>query len=546
VFNPYEKKEVNMSLHITNKIWIFIIMMLLAFIMSDHLPGQNKLKYEVRVESIIVPVFAIDAKGNPVNDLNKDDLEFFVNGKTIDFHFFPIQFTYETENQTITHKAAKNMPLKRPRNRVIIFIVDTMFNSKMGLRRSQDIIKKMLSENFKNDTCLIFENSPGGGIRLIAGPEKNKAIIIKGMSSLRVQPEKYKQFLFKDPDDPTLPEFLKNPIDKGPVDPKFQAMVNNIEDLEKARYKYAARRFGYAISKFKYILKTVKEPKLIFLISEGIAKGALYKNYKSSLPSSGSALSSLMANPSPGTSSRLNPFLFKYFKRISRAVNAGGTVLYTINPQPVTITTMLDTFNSGEISLKYLASESGGRYFAGQDVSSISREIKKTTAAYYEISFAITPEMGSTYNLDIRSKREGITVFSPHISEKMINYDEMGFTEKKIYALDVAIGGGWSRTVGKTQIVAHQCIKSRQRKNKIIGTYEINLPDHMKNKPIDIFVLTKDKNNQIYIAKNYTQKAKDNLKIKINHKKETGFSFVIIEPSTTSSIYGGEKMIRRY
>jgi hypothetical protein len=128
----------------------------------------------------------------------------------------------------------------------------------------------------------------------------------------------------------------------------------------------------------------------------------------------------------------------------------------------------------------------------------------------------------------------------------MINYDEMGFTEKKIYALDVAIGGGWSRTVGKTQIVAHQCIKSRQRKNKIIGTYEINLPDHMKNKPIDIFVLTKDKNNQIYIAKNYTQKAKDNLKIKINHKKETGFSFVIIEPSTTSSIYGGEKMIRRY
>ena len=49
--------------------------------------ADEPLKYNVSVEALTFPVFAVDAQGNPVFDLKKEDINFSINGKTMDFQF---------------------------------------------------------------------------------------------------------------------------------------------------------------------------------------------------------------------------------------------------------------------------------------------------------------------------------------------------------------------------------------------------------------------------------------------------------------------------
>ena len=68
---------------------ILIFLFLLLFCASD-LPAQaqaqakddqERLKYQVSVEAQLVPIFAVDKKGNPVFDLKPDELILYADGK---------------------------------------------------------------------------------------------------------------------------------------------------------------------------------------------------------------------------------------------------------------------------------------------------------------------------------------------------------------------------------------------------------------------------------------------------------------------------------
>jgi VWFA-related protein len=490
------------------------------------LDAQDDLSYKVTVSNMMIPVFAVDTKGNPVYDLDKSELDLFVNGRAVQFRFFPFVFEDPADDSESTAMQG-SLPRTKAFKRVVFVIIDAMFNSKKGLKRSKQLVKKLVTESFRGDTFVILENSPGGGLRHIAGPERDREKILEGVASLNAYPERYKEFLFKSPGNTNLPERAHDSIHAIRSAYYLQRLTRTAEAVEKDRYRERVKQFGYAVSRFKYALKTISGPKVVFLISEGIAKGAFSHSYKA-------------GRRGISSESMVKPFLLKYFEGFVDAVNSGGSVLYTVNPRSVTVSTMLDTENSGDFSLKYMSAKSGGKYFSGQDIQTVADEIKNTTKAYYELAFPLPPEMDDKSVIDVKCKRKGVVLFNPRLTERETPYKQMEPAQKRVFALDVVTGGSWSRIRADIEEAGHTRLKTTKKKGKTVYTLAVDIPREMQNRDVDIFVLEMNKKTKNHLVRNFTRQAKEREILEIETGKGNDFFFVIVDPASTRTIYGGE------
>ena len=439
---------------IQNKSIKHVVMVFFLLFVSLCLSAQDPLEYKISVESMLVPLFVVDKAGNPVYDLTKEDLTLFVNGKPIKItHLF--QYIFQYDKEIISKKIIKGTKspeiIKKP-GRVIFIIIDGTYNSMPGLKRSKEIALKLIQEGIEGDLFIIIKNTPGGGLKHIAGPDGRRSDLIKKIKKIPTYTTIWTRDLHSTND-------LTN-IKGG------QAWRRGYEArrrlVEKREYKNMVKRYSQTLSQLKYALKTITKPKIVFLISEGIADGA----FRGPEEPEGSPIL---------PDKKYNLFLFNHLKDIVKAVNHGGSVLYTINPQD--IIKSVDKGATGEMSLGYLARESGGKYFAGSDVEKIVKSIKKTTAAYYELSFDFKPRLNEKLDLVVKCNRKGIRVHTLVQFEPNKPFIKMELVQKKLFALNIVTGGSWSRMVGNVTKIKARNIKKEKIKDKINVTFNMEIPD---------------------------------------------------------------------
>ena len=102
-----------------------------------------------------------------------------------------------------------------------------------------------------------------------------------------------------------------------------------------------------------FFLKTISKPKIVFLISEGVQRGAILDFVNKEVAG----------------------LLLKYLKIVAQSVNEGGSILYAVNPRKVEYENFREDDASVELSLSIIARESGGKYFEGSDPVVIAKEI---------------------------------------------------------------------------------------------------------------------------------------------------------------------------
>jgi len=51
---------------------------------------------------------------------------------------------------------------------------------------------------------------------------------------------------------------------------------------------------------------------------------------------------------------------------------------------------------------------SNAKCIYGSDVDDVLKQVKNNTAAYYELAFYITPELGENFRIKIKCKRKGV------------------------------------------------------------------------------------------------------------------------------------------
>lgn len=501
---------------------------------------QEPLSYKISVNVKLLPVFALDKKGNPVFDLEKEEIELLVNGKPYDITYFK---RYNFESSSIEKKEI----VPEVKERVVFIILDTMFNSNKGYRYSKKIARDIVKEGKPGDRFVVFENNPIGGLKHIGGPDTPRKQLLRKIARLKRPLERWASQLYKS-------RSLTNNIDFSLVtDARLETIgwesLRTLElQSENLRYKYQVEHFSRILSDFQYILKTISKPKLVFLISEGMADGAFKKRLKgestyvegkaneSDAELRASRFQSILLNNDTSVADEnkvYSTILYKYLNSLVKSINYGGSVINTINPRR--LNDINDIGDSGEKSLRYLATESGGTYFSGTDSAEIAKRINKTTSAYYEMVFYTTPEDGRKLQIDIRCKRKGVRLLTTNHAEGSRYYRDMDPVQKKMFAFNVATGGDWSRNTGKVMRIPYK--KTINENIKRIYTIDVPLPNEMKNRKLDIFLIQRNPKTNRVDMRLINKDAKDWVKLNINDNNKREQFFVIIEPMHTYCIY---------
>lgn len=525
----------------------FLILLLTIAFFALH-PQDDPLQYYVSVNVMTIPVFAVDGKGNPVHDLEKNDLELRVNGKAVEILEFK-RYEFGHEETVREEKESLSGAVMADGERVMIIILDSMFNSPVGARRGKEIAINLIREGLPGDSFLLLETSPAVGLRYMAGPEKDAEVLITKIKSLNAASKGLSQDVYANRhlSDNLAQNAMTSQLLETP-DWKSLVKLNKLSD--DLRYRHRVRHFARVLSRFKYALKAIDKPKIVFLVSEGISRGAFKNSGNPFDPDSvddneerGDPLSSsdkgfvtslgVKETDVSKQNKVYSAVMLQYLTAVVKAVNNGGSVLYTINPRPMK--DFIDNDVSGEMSLRYMAGESGGKYFAGAKPKQIVERIKKTTGAYYEIFCGVTPEMGENMKMEVICSRKDVRVHSLVHTERNRPYHRMAPVQKKIFALNVVSGGGWSRMVGKVMKVKYTRSKTKQQKGRL--TLDIPLPNVMRNKKADIFLIRTDPVTQETHIDSDRRTFKDIAKMNFKPRKGGRQYFVIIEPGEPYCIY---------
>ncbi len=508
----------------------------------------DSLAYQVSVNVKLLPLFAQDKDGNPVFDLSMEDIELYVNGKPSDISFFK---RYDFESSTIESK--REAPDQE--ERIIFVILDTMFNSRSGFRRSKEITRDLVEQAKPTDKFIIFENSLLKGIRHLCGPDENKLEMLREIHDLKRPISHWATQMYASRQISDNIGFSLATEARLETD-QWRSLRENVLQSDRMHYKHQVEQFGRMLAQFKYILKTISKPKLVFLISEGMSAGVFQENTKMESPDGDTAygsddsantnntdLASILGNTVSNFSLDnaqlseehriFNTAIFNHLKKVVKSINYGGSVIHTINPR--TLNDTQDDKVSGEMSLRFLARASGGQYFSGADPGSIVKRIKKSTSAYYEFAFYTTPEEGKELEIKIKCLRPDVRVYSTNYTEGSILYRDMDDTQKKMFALNVVHGGTWSRNLGKIMPARFKRLTLKTKKKKL--ALNVLLPMEMRDHELDVFLINMDPDTKEVDMEIVSKKAKKWIELKINRSNDKNQYFVIIEPANTYCIY---------
>ena len=498
-----------------------ILFVICAVMLTGTIFGQDdkSLHYDVKVSMQVIPVFALDRGGEPCFDLKKEELTLLVNGKETPITLFN-RYTFTDSKVEKTGPAA---PEQLPPQRYAFIIIDSIFNSLTGLRRSKEIALGLVDKLPASDSIILLENNNGSGLTLIGGPTKDKKALAGWIDSIQQLPEIRMRMKKRG----KLAEQLdaSRGYRTGRDTFEYASHAHKDRESEEMRYKTDMKYFSHVLSRFKYTLASITRPKIVFLISEGISRGAMKEEWYME-HTDGTVTTTTVNN---------QEFYFQYLKKVARAINEGGSVLVSINPQK--LTTSDDEETSGKESLQYLAGESGGRYFAGLDTQHVVKRIKQTTSAYYELFFAIDESAGQSLSIKLKSKRKGVRINTVRHNEKELPYAAMPRMQKQLFVLDIINGGMWSRmaaTVGKPDYVE---IDNKQKNGKALKTIEILLPVQMRDKKLDIYTLQMDAVTKYADIKSDSRIVGDNARIQLEILWNRIPYFAVVEPDTTLCIY---------
>ncbi|MEN8154459.1 MAG: hypothetical protein ABFR75_10595 [Acidobacteriota bacterium] len=503
-----------------------------------------KLEYDVKVNAVIIPVFALDKKGNPIFDLKKKDLVLYVDGKPVEINSLSRYSLEEEEKYSEKVKKTVEIPViekeKVIRERYIFILIDSIFNSRDGYRRTKEIAEKLINQGKSGDKFIVIEHHLLKGLNYIGGPETGNKVLIEKINALKLNFDKWSDELFRQ-------KIVGNNLDQdiyGPLQERreFMFLRNIYLDNERMAYRNMIVRYSSLLSKFKYALKSITKPKLVFLISEGMSKGAFNIDMVSAdrnSRGSGTGLDKFQqwsvlfgSERKENFKNLMSGLMLGYLGDIVKAVNQGNSVLYSINPAKPSDTHQPNI--SGDMSLKYLAGESGGKYYTGTNIVEIVERINKNTSAYYELSFLIPENMKKNLHVKIRCRRKGVKVNTVQYTELKKNYADMDKLQKQVFAYNLAKGGKWSNLIAK---VVREKVDVKKTEEEKENTYNIEFPKILVGKHADIYIITEDPATmKVDIKKRKNILIKDTEEVRIKTEKDKRYYFVVVEPEKTRSI----------
>lgn len=468
---------------------------------------QQKLEYDVNVRAQVIPIYAVNEKGEPVFDLKEEEIEFFVDGKPGTIALFSSPYNEKGEKRseiTQIKQDGSRVEIKTP-DRINFIVIDLVSNNAKGINYSKKIVEGIINQCPQSDRFVIMESSFNHGFKLLAGPDNDKKKLIASLKNL----DRFST------DRTFTPSEMINRLGLfGAGDNDYAGRALVLETAvatgksDAMFYQRVVANHLNTVSQLKYIFQSISQPKHVYIISGGISTSFFTMGEKKNL-------------------------YFNFLGSAAQAINEGGSALTVIDPIPGQTKEFTE-------SLKHMAVQGGG-IFIGEhgDFKEIIAAAKKTTQAYYELAFY--PGEEKNMKIDVKCKRKGVSLQTVKHAEKGKPYLEMASLQKEIFASNVINGGSWSRIIGKVQKVDLKQIKKQEpgeENSKFKYKYvRVSIPEKMKGLDVDVFVINQNPETMKSNIIKTTQNAGVMLEVKVPVEKGMLQFVVIVEPQTTQCVY---------
>ncbi|UCH95316.1 MAG: hypothetical protein JSV88_00335 [Candidatus Aminicenantes bacterium] len=471
------------------KILLFSFFLIITLFLSGQDQEDKLLKrleYEVSVNAQLVPIFAMDSQGNPVYDLEKEEIELYADGKLAEIIYFARYQVEEDEEQ---------IP-----GRINLIILDTLISNKNTMVPAQAIVMGIIDRASPGDAFVILESNQVTGFRYVIGPEKDKKKLSEAIKKI-VKHYMRRRVLLT----------MKLPKAEDYSDPKAYELALRMYGLhynktqrEREKYQRDIWIFSDSLKQLKYALKTITQPKTFYLISAGHIPGA-------------------MGNTAT---------YYRFLEAAAKAINYGGCMFYLVNP-------LKQKYPTGGTGLKFMADEVGGKFITGTSTEDIVKKVKKSTSAYYELAFYLEKKPDKKNRIQLKCQRKGIELITINYSERSTPYHEMKPLEKKLFALNVVNGGSWSRMVARVGKVNYKTLSNdrEQSKNHQLKTIEITIPPTIRNRQLDFFLVNIDPKTQKANIGMTGKRVGKTETLRFQARANRKQYFVIIEPYQPFCIY---------
>lgn len=506
--------------HVVLYALILCMMPLLAW--GQEPPAHNRLEYQVSVSAQLIPVFAVDANGDPVYDLKQEELRLLVNGKPhkiLYFNGYRLMME-EHEEQAGAVKATKSTqtagpevpaPEVQPRHpeRLIFIVLDGMISDWHYLGASRRVALEIIRKASPGDAFLIMESRPKDGFKHIIGPEKDKEKLAKALGVSNYEGSGMTV------GGSVLPDLASSRMGSGAGSSEeasmLGAMAANQRKRNTERYQRQLSKFSTGMGYLKHALKSTNLPKNLYLIAPGVHTAKL--------------------GDMPLTALR-------NLEDAAKSVNYGGSLFYLVNPIP-----RKKKGGDWGKSIRFMADVAGGKYISGSSFEDIASKVTKSTSAYYELAFPSRVKPGNRSRIQLTCTRPGVRLTTIANTEKERPYSYMKRMERELFVLNIIDGGGWSRRMLKNlKKIDAKVLEKETRTRKKYDQYtfkrvEAPIPLEMQNKKVHFYRVTIDDTTRIAKMYMFREKVKKTRRIDLSCYDGNSYYLVFIDPTVPSGGY---------
>ncbi|MCP5053642.1 MAG: hypothetical protein GY940_41130 [bacterium] len=480
--------------------------------------SHDPLKYEIDITAQIVPFYAVDSKGEPVYDLKQEEFEIIVDGKPFDIASFHHYRMEDTPAPGQTQGTVKPALFKAPERINFVIIDSAIVGNEFMLGNSVFIVKELIRRARGKDAFMLFQSNWAGGLIYMTGPTKDKRELYHALDN--ITDKKYSELNVK-----MMNRFLRvqtmnagGGMQGNPADSEEQgrlaAIARNNTKRDRDEYNRSVRLFAISMKQLRYILKSTNLSKTVYLISPGRNRFMQFKS-------------------------------FDILEDAAKAVNYGGSLFYIINP-------VTDISPRRRSTLKFMSDAVNGGFISGRDVNHLVSQVKKSTAAYYELSFKTVAKAGKRSRIKLKCKRKGVKLATIAYKEQEKPYDKMDRSEQRVFLMNVIYGGGWSRSLANVKKGRHKTMPLRRNNlskrydNEAINRVRVAIPKHMRKKKLHFYNVAIDNVTEKAEITSYKKKTDKKIEyMRFSLRSDKTHYFVVIDPSTPACIYNKVKKAGR-
>ncbi|MBC7363146.1 MAG: VWA domain-containing protein [Candidatus Aminicenantes bacterium] len=416
---------------------------------QQYVRDQNEHRVTVAVK--MIQVYVTDKSGRPASDLTAEDFEILDNKKPVKLIHFEKHFLEEVP-------AEKPLPTPQPSlARKFLLLFDFAFTDARGLRRAREAALKFLESSLlPSDEITLLTYTALRGLTLheymTRDHEKIKNIVSSfGLKNATGRAENLASFYYSQALAESQSEEISSSTEESFFTDQARLQTGQMLDITRRQgYVDQARFYFQALNNLAKVLRTVPGNKNIVLFSSGIARQILFGRTGGAVVGDWQTPEQFAAQLAEYDAAQADAGLRSDFTNLIKEFKAANCTIFAVDISRAHKGSEVSEFQvtgpgirelEGADSLKQLASQTGGRFYASTvNPENAMEEIVNLTKNYYVLGFQVDERWdGKFHKVKVKVRKKGYKVYGEGGYFNPKPFKQYNSFEKLLHLIEIAL-----------------------------------------------------------------------------------------------------------